>query len=171
VCSSDLDNYIVKTGGALARLIFHARLQENTAVYVTKNYIQNISFITDALGDGPLNFTIDANISTGGALAATNAQEFTLASGSLVISNNTLGGRLMQENANTKSSCMLTRYNAYIFENRTDNVSQVVNTFGTPVTSYAGTNKFFSQGNFGLGSTVANGYPAGAKAVLPAITL
>lgn len=166
-----VENNIVKTGGALAKLLDHANLQQNTAVYVLNNYIQNVSFITNSMGDGPLNFTIDGNVSTGGAVTTSNSQEFTLAAGSLVISNNTLGGRLMLENANTKSSCMLTRYNAYIFGNRTDNVSEVVYTFGTPVTSYAGSNKFYSQGNFGLGSTVANGYPVGAKAALPAIAL
>ena len=165
------NNYIVKSGSALAKLIDHANLQENTSVYVLGNYIQNVSFITNSMGNGPLNFTIDANVSTGGAVTTSNSQQFTLAAGSLVISNNTFGGRLMLENANAKTSCMLTRYNAYIFGNRTDNVAEVVYTFGAPVTGYAGSNKFYSEGNFGLNTTVSNGYPVGAKAALPSISL
>jgi len=165
------NNSIIKSGTVMVSILDHYRLQQNTTVYVLKNYISNVSFITSTLGDGPLYMTIDDNVSTGGAITTSNSQEFTLAAGNILISNNTFGGRLMLENANTKSSCMLTRYNTYIFNNRTDNVAQVVYTFGAPVTGYAGANKFYSQGNFGVGSTVSNGYPAGAKAVLPAITL
>lgn len=150
--------------------VSHSTLAPNTTLRIRRNRISGFTWIIDDLANGPLTVEIEHNETTGGGVTTPNNQEFSGGPGRVKMAFNKFGGRMVVENSASKSSCMLTRYNLFVHDNEAP-VANAIQTSGTPITSYAGSNRLYHDRNWGVGMTVSNGYGAGVKAVLPVVAL